>query len=75
MPGNQNTRLINFMDEESAFETLVNASNTFVKREDGAPQIWAASRDWFLEEWERDTFSSLPRISLSRSDLAELERS
>jgi len=62
--GNQTTRLVSFMDEELVFETFVNAANTFVKRQDGSLQIWAASRDWFLEEWGRDTFISLPGILL-----------
>jgi glycogen debranching enzyme len=41
------------------------AAGTFVKRVDGVVQIWAASLDWFLEEWGRDTFISLPGLLVS----------
>jgi len=46
----------------SAFAT---AADAFVKRDGKSVQIWAASMDWFLEEWGRDTFISLPGILLS----------
>ena len=45
-------------------ETFKSATNTFVKNIDGDVQIWTASRDWFMEEWGRDTFISLPGILL-----------
>ncbi|TBR22909.1 hypothetical protein EPO15_06975 [bacterium] len=49
------------------------AAGTFVKHVDGTVQIWAASLDWFLEEWGRDTFISLPGLLLStgRTDEAK----
>lgn len=46
------------------FLTLLQAANTFIKHKDGSVQIWAASRDWFLEEWGRDTFIALPGLLL-----------
>ncbi|MDD5302815.1 MAG: 4-alpha-glucanotransferase [Elusimicrobia bacterium] len=46
----------------SAFGT---AADAFVKRDGKSVQIWAASMDWFLEEWGRDTFISLPGLLLS----------
>jgi predicted glycogen debranching enzyme len=68
MVGNQSTRLVYAEDDDSfwekypVLETFMNAADTFVKHVDGTVQIWAASRDWFLEEWGRDTFISLPGI-------------
>lgn len=47
------------------------AADTFVKRVDGVVQIWAASLDWFLEEWGRDTFISLPGLLLSTGRAAD----
>ncbi len=44
---------------------LTEAADAFVKHDDGSVQIWAASMDWFLEEWGRDTFVSLPGLLLS----------
>ncbi len=41
------------------------AADAFVKRDGNSVQIWAASMDWFLEEWGRDTFISLPGLLLS----------
>ncbi|MCR4296037.1 MAG: hypothetical protein NUW21_10910 [Elusimicrobia bacterium] len=41
------------------------AAGAFVKRDGDSVQIWAASMDWFLEEWGRDTFISLPGLLLS----------
>jgi glycogen debranching enzyme len=41
------------------------AADGFVKRHGDSVQIWAASMDWFLEEWGRDTFISLPGLLLS----------
>ncbi len=41
------------------------AADAFVKRDGKSVQIWAASMDWFLEEWGRDTFISLPGLLLS----------
>ncbi|MDD5282159.1 MAG: selenide, water dikinase SelD, partial [Candidatus Omnitrophica bacterium] len=48
-------------DEEAIaciMPTLYAAADSFVKSFDGIPQIWAASRDWFFEQWGRDTFIS-----------------
>ena len=33
---------------------FVTAAGAFVKRDGKTVQIWAASMDWFLEEWGRD---------------------
>ncbi len=44
---------------------LGEAADSFVKHDGGSVQIWAASMDWFLEEWGRDTFVSLPGLLLS----------
>jgi predicted glycogen debranching enzyme len=46
------------------FEIFRRAADTFVKSVNGKVEIWAASRDWFLESWGRDTFISLPGILL-----------
>ncbi|MFA5350746.1 MAG: 4-alpha-glucanotransferase, partial [Candidatus Omnitrophota bacterium] len=48
-------------DEEAIaciMPTLHAAADSFVKSFNGVPQIWAASRDWFFEQWGRDTFIS-----------------
>ena len=50
---------------------LTEAADAFVKHDDGSVQIWAASTDWFLEEWGRDTFVSLPGLLLSTGRHAE----
>ena len=54
----------------SAFKV---AGDAFVKHFNNSVQIWAASMDWFLEEWGRDTFISLPGLLLStgRADEAK----
>ncbi|MBI5597875.1 MAG: 4-alpha-glucanotransferase [Elusimicrobia bacterium] len=44
---------------------FLKAGDSFVKHAGGGVQIWAASLDWFLEEWGRDTFISLPGLLLS----------
>ncbi|MEK7388162.1 MAG: 4-alpha-glucanotransferase [Elusimicrobiota bacterium] len=41
------------------------AASSFVKIKDDSVQIWAANLDWFMEEWGRDTFISLPGLLLS----------
>jgi predicted glycogen debranching enzyme len=70
IPGNQSTRLESFGDDNlfwnkyPVLETLIQTASTFVKHANGSVQIWAASRDWFLEEWGRDTFISLPGLLL-----------
>jgi glycogen debranching enzyme len=52
-------------DPAAARALLGEAADSFVKHEGGSVQIWAASMDWFLEEWGRDTFVSLPGLLLS----------
>ena len=70
MPGNQPTRLTDYGDSDSfwtqypVLEIFFQAASTFVKHQNGSVQIWAANRDWFFEEWGRDTFISLPGILL-----------
>lgn len=70
MIGNQPTRLLLDKDWDylqnnyPILETFTSAADTFVKHIDGTVQIWAASRDWFLEEWGRDTFISLSGLLL-----------
>ena len=44
---------------------LTAAADGFVKHDAVSVQIWAADMDWFLEEWGRDTFVSLPGLLLS----------
>lgn len=71
MSANQTTRLrsdgdsMDFLYEPQTLEVLQKAADTFVKHEGGTVQIWAASRDWFLEEWGRDTFIALPGVLLA----------
>ena len=66
MVGNQPTRLVYGKDDDSfwekypVLETFMRAADSFVKHVSGTVQIWAANRDWFLEEWGRDTFISFP---------------
>lgn len=50
---------------ETIRAALLKASNQFVRHDSRSVQIWAASMDWFLEEWGRDTFISLPGLLLS----------
>jgi glycogen debranching enzyme len=52
-------------DPASVRTLLGTAADGFVKHDGGSVQIWAASMDWFLEEWGRDTFVSLPGLLLS----------
>ncbi|PIR16555.1 MAG: hypothetical protein COV48_09655, partial [Elusimicrobia bacterium CG11_big_fil_rev_8_21_14_0_20_64_6] len=52
-------------DPEAVRAAFAAAADGFVKRDGGSVQIWAASMDWFLEEWGRDTFISLPGLLLS----------
>ena len=70
MRGNQATRLLqdqsikDLKAQHSILEVFNAAADTFVKQIDGEVQLWAASRDWFLEPWGRDTFIALPGILL-----------
>lgn len=52
-------------DLDAVRTLMTEAADGFVKHDDGSVQIWAASMDWFLEEWGRDTFVSLPGLLLS----------
>lgn len=52
-------------DPEAVRAVLAEAADGFIKHDNGSVQIWAASMDWFLEEWGRDTFISLPGLLLS----------
>ncbi len=54
-------------------EALVRAAAGFIRHEGGGVQIWAADRDWFLEEWGRDTFIALPGLLLSTGRSAEAQ--
>ena len=67
MGANQETRLktVDFsFDKQPVLDTLKNAANMFVKNVNGQTQIWASSRDWFMYEFGRDTFISLPGLLL-----------
>ena len=67
MTANQPTRLKTddfSWNDYPVLETFKSAAGTFVKNVDGHVEIWAASRDWFMEEWGRDTFISLPGLLL-----------
>src|SRR3990172_4408135 len=67
MAANQETRLKTDdfdLSKYPVLETFKSAAGTFLKNVDNNVQIWAASRDWFMEEWGRDTFISLPGILL-----------
>lgn len=51
--------------------TLENAAQSFVKKNGDSYEIWAASWDWFFQQWGRDTFISLPGILLTRGKFEE----
>jgi predicted glycogen debranching enzyme len=57
--------------QHSLLRILKTAADTFVKHTNGEAQLWAASRDWFLEPWGRDTFIALPGILLSTGRFLE----
>lgn len=77
MAANQETRLktedLNWK-KYPVLETFKSAASTFVKRVENEVQIWAASRDWFMEEWGRDTFVSLPGILLTSRRFDDAKR-
>lgn len=52
---------------QRALLKLTLASDRFVQ----GNEIWAASQDWFLEPWGRDTFISLPGLLLSTGRFSE----
>lgn len=81
MTGNQETVIRNFSEIEDNFwnnpdilDLLFGAAESFVKYNDNDVEIWAASRDWFLEPWGRDTFISLPGILLIRNRFEEARK-
>jgi predicted glycogen debranching enzyme len=80
MVGNQPTRLVYTEDDDSfwekspVLETFMHAADGFIKHVGGTVQIWAANRDWFLEEWGRDTFISLPGILLVTGRFGEAQK-
>lgn len=70
MAANQSTQLRSFetahdVDLAAASKVLGAAAHTFVKHVDDTVEIWASSRDWFQEEWGRDTFIALPGLLLT----------
>lgn len=71
MSANQPTRLStsiqsdDFLDKIDTRSTLETAAAGFIKSRNNTTIIWAASRDWFLEEWGRDTFVSLPGLLIT----------
>ena len=54
---------------------LDSAAGTFVKhtvvRGEKTVEIWASSRDWFQQQWGRDTFIALPGLLLSTGRFEE----
>ena len=43
-------------------DMFTQAAGEFVRYRNTTPEIWAASTDWFLEPWGRDTFIALPGL-------------
>jgi predicted glycogen debranching enzyme len=80
MPANQKTMLdaslnsLDFLSDPNTRNILENAAASFVKHNDGSTEIWAASRDWFLEEWGRDTFISLSGLLLTTKRFDEAKQ-
>jgi len=72
MAANQPTTLrtevdLGILSAPETLEVFEHAAEQFVKHNnDMSVEIWAASRDWFMEEWGRDTFISLPGLLLAR---------
>lgn len=55
----------------AAWTAFKKAASTFVKHIEGTVRIWAASLDWFFEEWGRDTFIALPGLLLTTGRFEE----
>lgn len=60
-----------FLRNQRTITALQEAATGFIKHSGGSTEIWAASHDWFLEEWGRDTFISLPGLLLTAKRYAE----
>jgi predicted glycogen debranching enzyme len=60
--------------QNDGLSVLQEAAKTFVKHTNDTVEIWAASRDWFLEEWGRDTFISLPGLLLTTKRYEEAKQ-
>lgn len=78
MTANQETRIKSFSEVDNSIwnnseiiTTLEAAADSFIKYHNNEVEIWAASMDWFLEEWGRDTFISLPGLLLVRNRFEE----
>lgn len=76
MSANQKTRLtvecpFLAQTKDEIFEVFDVAAEKFIKREHGTTKLWAASQDWFMEEWGRDVFIALPGLLLYRGFLSE----
>lgn len=77
MVANQNTELktnINLTPDQwqQGLSVLEKATQQFIHKDSvGDYEIWAASEDWFLEPWGRDTFISLPGLLLSTEKFHE----
>lgn len=76
MPANQSTYLSTPNTEtlRASLLTLAQTADQFVKHDGEHTVVWAASRDWFLEPWGRDTFVALPGLLLSTRRLEEAQQ-
>lgn len=79
MTANQNTQLsdknaFETYSKEAIYDVFSSACEKFIKRENGEVKIWAASQDWFMEEWGRDIFIALPGLLLSRGLLNDAKK-
>ncbi len=77
MLANQSTKLLpdieplDFLYQPQTLSIFEAAANQFIKAPNGTTEIWAASNDWFLEEWGRDTFIALSGLLLTRGRYRE----
>ncbi len=71
MTANQSTILkttldpLDFLNSPETLATLEQTASLFIHPQDNLVKIFASSRDWFQEEWGRDTFISLPGLLIS----------